>query len=94
MRITTSKLRADIYRILDAAIETGVPVEVVHKGVVLRIVRGKRASKLARLEKRAGFHGDADDVIGMNWLNEWNELDRGLRSRERVRPRRNMFFRF
>ena len=70
MRISASRLRENLYRVLDDAIETGVPVEVVHKGIVLRIVPEPRASKLAGLRKRAGFVGDPDDIIGMNWLDE------------------------
>ena len=74
MRITASKLRENIYRILDDAISTGTPVEVVRKGTVLRIVPEKRASKLGRLKKRRGFRGNPDDIIGMDWSSEWTEL--------------------
>jgi prevent-host-death family protein len=74
MRITASKLRENIYRVLDEAIETGVPVEIVRKGTLLRIVPEPRASKLEKLKKRTGFVGDPDDIIGMDWLKEWNEL--------------------
>ena len=77
MPITASKLRENVYRILDEAIETGVPVEIVRKGVVLRIVVEKPPSKLARLKKRDirdTFVGDPDDVIGMDWSSEWSEL--------------------
>ena len=74
MRITASKLQENIYQILDEAISTGTPIEVVRKGTVLRIVPEKRVSKLSRLKKRKGFHGDPDDVIGMDWLREWSEL--------------------
>jgi len=38
MRITASKLRENIYQILDEAINTGTAVEVIRKGSVLRIV--------------------------------------------------------
>ncbi|MGD0131001.1 MAG: type II toxin-antitoxin system prevent-host-death family antitoxin [Bryobacteraceae bacterium] len=38
MRVTASKLRADIYNILDETLKTGIPVEVVRKGRVLKIV--------------------------------------------------------
>ena len=68
MRITAYKLRENLYRVLDEAIEAGVPVEVVHKGIVLRIVPEPRASKLAGLKKRTGFVGDPDDIIGMHWI--------------------------
>jgi prevent-host-death family protein len=74
MRITASKLRENIYRILDEAIETGNPVEVVRKGTVLRIVPEKQPSKLDRLKKRKGFVGDPDDIIGMDWSKYWTEL--------------------
>jgi prevent-host-death family protein len=74
MRVTASKLRENIYRILDEAIETGVPVEVVRKGKVLRIVPEKPVSKLARLKKRDVFVGNSDDIIGMDWSKEWTEL--------------------
>jgi antitoxin (DNA-binding transcriptional repressor) of toxin-antitoxin stability system len=74
VRVTASKLRENIYRILDEAIATGTPVEVVRKGSVLRIVPERRVSKLSRLKKRTGFDGDPDDIIGMDWLKEWSEI--------------------
>ena len=76
MQVTASKLRENIYRILDEAIATGAPIEVVRKGTVLRIVPEKRVSELGRLKKRTGFDGDPDDIIGMDWLKEWTELKR------------------
>lgn len=75
MPITASKLRENVYKILDEAIETGKPVEVIRKGVVLRIVLDQPLGRLARLKKRPGdFVGDPDDIIGMDWSKEWSEL--------------------
>jgi hypothetical protein len=74
VRVTASKLRENIYRILDEALETGNPVEVVRKGKVLKIVPEKRPSKLDRVIKRKGFVGDSDDIIGMDWSKYWTEL--------------------
>jgi len=75
MRVTASKLRENIYKILDEAIATGQPVEVVRKGAILKIVPEKRTSKLAGLKKRPfGFKGNPDDIIGIDWLKEWTEL--------------------
>ena len=75
MRVTASKLRENIYRILDEAIATGKPVEVVRKGAVLRIVPEKQPSKLDRRKKRKNvFVGDPDDIIGMDWSKYWTEL--------------------
>ena len=74
MPITASKLREDVYRILDEVIETGQPVEVLRKGTVLKIVPEKAVSKLARLKKRNVFVGNPEDIIGMDWSKEWTEL--------------------
>jgi hypothetical protein len=75
MPITASKLREDVYRILDEAIETGKPVEVVRKGTTLTIVPPKRVSKMDKLQKRPGlFVGDVEDILHIDWLKEWSEL--------------------
>jgi hypothetical protein len=74
MPITASKLRENVYKTLDEVIETGLPVEIVRKGVVLKIVLDQPPSKLARLKKRSLFVGDPDDIIGMDWSSEWSEL--------------------
>ncbi len=74
MRITASRLREDVYRILDQAISTGTPVEVVRKGAVVRIVPEKRVPKLSRLKKRSGFRGDPDEIAGMDWSSHWTGL--------------------
>jgi len=70
--ITASRLRENIYRILDGVAESGVPVEIVRKGVVLRIVPEIKRSKLARLKKRRAFEGDSNEIVDINWLSEWN----------------------
>jgi prevent-host-death family protein len=74
MKITASKLRENIYQILDEVIATGKPIEIARKGTVVRIVPEKPVSKLARLKKRTGFDGDPDDIAGMDWSREWTEL--------------------
>lgn len=78
MSVTASKLRENIYRILDEAVDTGVPVEVVRKGVILRIVPEKKVSKLSRLKRRKAFVGDPDDLLKTDWSStegykEWIE---------------------
>ena len=74
MPITASKLRKNVDKILDEAIETGKPVEVVRKGTLLTIVPPKRVSRLDNLKKRKVFVGDVDDIIHMDWSKEWSEL--------------------
>jgi len=41
-KLTASRLRADVYRVLDGVLETGVPALVQRRGRMLRIVAGKR----------------------------------------------------
>ena len=76
MAITPSKLRQNIYRILDEALETGHPIEVVRKGKVLRIVPPPKAKdKLANLKKRPwAINGDPEDLVHLGWLDycEWD----------------------
>jgi hypothetical protein len=73
MKVTASKLRENIYGILDQALE-GVPVEVVRKGKILRIIPEVKPDKLSRLKKRNCIVGDPDDIVHMDWLSEWTEL--------------------
>jgi hypothetical protein len=74
VKITASKLRENIYSILDQALETGVPVEVIRKGKVLKIVPEVKPDKLSRLKKRKCIIGNPDDIVHMDWLSEWTEL--------------------
>jgi hypothetical protein len=74
MRVSASKFRKDIYGILDQVLETGVPVEVVRKRKVLRIVPETMPDKLSRLKKRKCLVGDPEDIVHMDWLSEWSEL--------------------
>jgi hypothetical protein len=74
MRVTASKLRADIYNILDETLKTGVPVEVMRKGRVLKIVPETRPDKLSRLKKRDYIVGNSDDIVHMDWSKEWSEM--------------------
>jgi hypothetical protein len=74
VRVTASKLRADIYNILDQSLKTGVPVEVVRKGKILKIIPESKPSKLSRLKKRNAIVGDPEDLVHMDWLHEWSEM--------------------
>ena len=75
-RITASKLRANVYRVLDHVLETGVPVEIERHGHRLRIVRApgrKRLSRprLARLKPRRFLRCPPDDLVHLDWSREW-----------------------
>ena len=71
MRVTASRLRSDVYRILDQVIETGVPVEIERRGKVLRIVPPSDTSKTARLVRRDYVADDPEDLVHLDWSDQW-----------------------
>lgn len=70
-RFTASELRADVYRVLDSVLETGLSVEIERKGRVLKIIEDKPVPKLSRLIKRRALGGDPDDIVHMDWSRHW-----------------------
>ena len=77
MTVTASKLREDIYNILDGILETGEPVEIERKGRVLRIIAEPLpGSRLSRIKYRPGLiTGDPEDLVEIDWSTEWNADD-------------------
>lgn len=72
MAVTASQLRADVYRILDRAIESGEVVEIERNGHVLRLVPPRKRSWLERLPRREHVViGDPDDLVSIDWTAEW-----------------------
>lgn len=72
MPISASELRADIYKLLDEVIETGEPLEVERKGVVLRIAPVERRSRLERVKGNPDLIvGDPDELVHMDWSGYW-----------------------
>ncbi len=71
MALTASKLRENIYRILDRVLETGIPVEVKRKGRTLRIVPTDPPSRIGRLKRRSYLLEDPEEIIHLDWSREW-----------------------
>jgi hypothetical protein len=71
MKITASKLRENIYRILDEVVESGTPVEIKRKGKTLKIVCDDSPQKTARLIPRNIIKGNPKDLIHLDWSKEW-----------------------
>ena len=70
--MTASKLRQDIYRILDQVLDTGEPVIVERNGRRIRIVAEDAPSRLRALVRRPGVViGDSADFISLDWSDEW-----------------------
>jgi hypothetical protein len=71
MRLKPSQVREDIYRILDQVLETGIPVEIERNGKLLKIVAAEPPGKLANLKPRRYLVGDPEDLVHMDWSEEW-----------------------
>jgi antitoxin (DNA-binding transcriptional repressor) of toxin-antitoxin stability system len=72
MVVTATKLRQNIYRLLDEVLESGVPLEIERNGKVLRIVPADGRSKLDRLVPHPdALVGDPEDIVHMDWSHEW-----------------------
>ncbi|HKW96411.1 MAG TPA: hypothetical protein VJN43_01710 [Bryobacteraceae bacterium] len=82
MRVTITKLRQELFRLADQALD-GKPVEFVHKGVVFQITPEAKRPKLANLTaqkvvvpkanlKRAGRELLKEMTAG--WEKDWSEL--------------------
>jgi antitoxin (DNA-binding transcriptional repressor) of toxin-antitoxin stability system len=74
MRLTASRLRQDIYRVLDEVLETGVPVEIERRGRLLRIVPAepsKGSSTIHELPERPYLRADPEEIVHVDWSGEW-----------------------
>jgi len=72
MPLTASKLRADVYRILDQVLETGVPVEIERRGRMLQIVAVEAPSKLQNLAPRPYLAVDPEELVALDWSATWD----------------------
>ncbi len=80
MAITATKLRSDLYRVIEEVIRDGVPVEVELRGKKVRIVPAEPRDKLANLVRRPGvIIGDAGRIARVKsfdeakWRGKWRK---------------------
>ncbi len=74
--VSASKLRGNIYRILDEILNTGVPVEIVRRGKKLKIVRVEEGTtnRLDNLVERPEvIQCDPEDIVHVDWSKEWRQ---------------------
>ncbi len=77
--VTPSQLRQDVYRLIDAVLETGEPLEVTRNGRRLRLVLDEPGpDRLAAIQVNPDvIAGDPDELVSMDWSSEWDD-DRRL----------------
>ena len=69
--LSPSRLRQNLYRILDRVLETGEPVEIWRKGKRLRIVR-EESGRFEALRPHPDYlRTDAEELVHMDWSEEW-----------------------
>ena len=73
MKVSVTRLRSDIYTLLDHVAESGEFLEVERKGRRLRISLQEAPSNLQRLKSRKEklWVGDRRDIFKLDWLSEW-----------------------
>ena len=72
MRLTATRVRANLYRILDRVAKTGLPVEIEWGGTVLRIVPAEPRDRLAALKRRKRYLAcDPESLVHFDWSGEW-----------------------
>jgi hypothetical protein len=71
--ITASKLRDNVYRVLDEVLATGEPVEIERNGRRLFIVADAAPSRLSRLVRRVELVvGDSEELVHVDWSTAWS----------------------
>ena len=90
MRLNATRLRGDLYRILDRVLETGEPAEIERRGRVLRITPMAPAPGVDLLVARPDrIRGDPDDLVGLSWAAAWQSSEPPARpKRRRAAPRK------
>lgn len=69
---SVTKLRANLYKLLDQVLETGVPLEIERHGRRLLIVPAERTGRLERLRPHPGYiGGDPEELVHLDWSDEW-----------------------
>ena len=68
MAISASRLRKDVYRLLDEVVRTGQPLEIERHGQVLRITAAATRSRLERIDPVPELIvGEPQDLVSWDW---------------------------
>ncbi|MBI2893574.1 MAG: type II toxin-antitoxin system Phd/YefM family antitoxin [Deltaproteobacteria bacterium] len=88
MRLNATRLRSDLYKILDRVLETGEPAEIERRGRLLRITPMARPAGVERITPHAErIVGDPDDLVEIGWSQEWRPSGAIVRRRRHPAPR-------
>jgi|GEM_PF-1417824 len=65
--LSSTKLRENVYALLDEVLKTGNPLEIERKGHTFLIIPQAPVSKLDRLIPRPTIKGDPEDLAHLDW---------------------------
>jgi len=69
--ITPTELRANIYKLLDEVLRTGLPIEIKKGNRRLRLIPVEKNDKFQNLVSRPDvIQGDPDDLVALSWEEE------------------------
>lgn len=76
MKVTATRLRSELYQILDRVLETGEPVEVTRSEgtLVIKPLVSERRTKAGRAKPRPNpklVVGNPDDLVHFDWVKHW-----------------------
>lgn len=71
--VTPTELRANIYKLLEEVLNTGIPLEINKGSKRLRIVPVEQGQKLQNLIPRSDvIQGEPEDLVTISWEKEVN----------------------
>lgn len=71
--LTATELRANLYRVLDEVVETGIPQEVRRgERTLLILLADPPRRRLADLPKREVLACSVDELIATSWQDAWD----------------------
>ena len=71
--VTPTELRANIYKLLEEVLDTGIPLEINKGNKRLRIVPVAQGQKLQNLISRSdAIQGDPEELVSISWEKEVN----------------------
>ncbi len=76
MKVTATKLRSELYQILDRVLATGESVEVTRAGgtVVIKPLLSEKRSRSGKRTPKPNPNlvvGDPDELIHFDWVSHW-----------------------
>lgn len=69
--ISPTKLRQNLYRVIDQVVKTGEPIAIERKGLLLQITPPKRKGRFDRLVKRSVCRINPQDLVHLKWEKLW-----------------------